>query len=208
MSLTKQSLYIAGSFLAIIIWQILPLDGLTTPAIGVLVLIYLILIKRGNKNESAEKSLGGMNPLSLSILISLILLLITVTGSINSSLYFLLYFVPFAITFVLLPQTTFIFLAGCILLFFGSAVETNVTENIIKLGSLILITPLAYYFGREYRLVEEHGEHDLELANIISQEAANILKDQSAIMPTKDKQQLVDIINQTEELAGKKGNEN
>lgn len=200
MSLTKQSLFIAGAFLTVFIWHLLPLRGLTTPAIGLLVLIYLILIRRGNKNKVAEKSLGGMNSLSLSILISLVLLLIMVTGAINSPLFFLLYFVPFAITFVLLPQTTFIFLAGSILLLLSSALGANMTENIIKLGSLILITPLAYFFGKEYRLVEEHGHHDTQIADQISQEAANVLRDQGSTMSTKDKDQLTDIIVQTEQL--------
>jgi hypothetical protein len=200
MSLTKQSLFIAGAFLAVFIWHSLPLSDLTTPVIGLLVLIYLLLLRRSNKSKPSEKSLGGMDALSLSILISLVLLLILVTGAINSPLYFLLYFVPFAITFVLLPKTTFVFLAGSILLLLSSALEANVTENMIKLGSLVLITPLAYFFGKEYRLVEEHGRHDTQIADQISREAATVLRDQGSSMTTKDKDELTNIIVQTEEL--------
>lgn len=200
MSLPKQSLYIVGSFVTVFIWNSLPLSNFTTPIIGLLVLTYLVLLRRNNKSTKSEKSLGGMDALSLSILISLVLLLILVTGAINSPLYFLLYFVPFAITFVLLPKTTFVFLLGSILLLLSSAVETNMTENIIKLGSLVLITPLAYFFGKEYRVVEEHTRSDTEIANEISQEAANVLRDQSSTLPTRDKEQLADIISKTEEL--------
>ena len=185
--------------MSVFIWNALSLSTLSTPAIGLLVIAYLILIRRKSNNID-DKSLAGMNPLSLSILIALVLLLISITGLITSPLYFLLYFIPFAITFVLLPPTTFVFLAGCILLFFSSALEANVTENLIKLGSLMLITPLAYFFGKEYRLVEAHAQHDTEVANQISQEAANVLADQAQSMPTKDKQQLADIISRTDEL--------
>jgi len=200
MPLAKQSISIVGAFLAVFIWQTIAPTGLTTPAIAILVLTYLVLIRRGNKSGSADKSTGKMDSLSLSILIALILLLIIVTGSINSPLYFLLYFVPFAITFVLLPKTTFIFLIGSILLFLSSALEANVGENLIKLGSLVLITPLAYFFGKEYQLVEEHAKADKEIATTISQDAANVLRDGGQTLGNEEKKELADIIDQTEEL--------
>lgn len=198
MSVLQQSIGIIFAFAIVFVWQLLGLEELTIPFIGLLALLYLILSRRQNKTEN--KSGGSMDEMTIGILTTLVLLLITATGSLTSPIFFLLYFIPFAICFVLLPETAFVFLLGVILLFLPIAMQSNITENVIKLGSIALITPLAYFFGKEFRLVSEHEQKDEEIAKHISSEAANVLRDQSAKLPEADKAQLADIIEESEAL--------
>lgn len=145
------------------------------------------------------RSLLGIDEYSIVLLTTIILLLIISTGGLSSSVFFLLYFLVFALSFALLPGTVFVFLLGTILLFLPEVAQ-NTTESIIKLGSFALITPLAYFFGKEYRVVQLHKQKDEEISKRITSEAANVLKDQSASLPEADKRQLADIIEESEEL--------
>ena len=198
MSLINQSLGIITAFIFVFVWQMLGLEELTVPIIGVLALSYLLLSRRVKKADT--KNIATLDEITISILSALVLILIVDTGGLTSPLFFLLYFIPFAICFVLLPETAIIYLGGMALLFLPTAFSGDVTNNIIKLGSIILITPLAYFFGKEYKIVKEHQQHDNETANRISNEAANVLKDQATTLPEKDKAQLADIIHERETL--------
>ncbi|CAN5197121.1 hypothetical protein BH09PAT1_BH09PAT1_5700 [soil metagenome] len=186
------------AFGIVIIWKFLGLDELTVPIIGILALGYLILSRRQKKADDTTSK--QIDKLTAGILTSLILLIIMVTGGLTSPLFFLLYFIPFALSFMLIPESVFIFLLGVIILFLPMAMDSQITENLIKLGSVLLITPLAYFFGKEYRLVNEHTKKDMELASRISNEAANVLKDQTANLADTDKAQLADIIQESEQL--------
>ena len=47
-------------------------------------------------------------------------------------------------------KVVFIFPIGTIIIFWSQIFTGDVTENIIKMGSLLLITPLAYFFGVQF----------------------------------------------------------
>lgn len=198
MSLLRQSTYLAVIFGIILIWRSLPLDHLTVPAIGVTTFIYLLLY-RFQKSQK-DTRLSDLNQLSMIMLVSVVLLLVFTTGGLHSYIFFLLYFIPFALAFTLLPETVFVYLLGVLLILIIGGLGENVTESMIKIGSLGLFTPLAYFFGREYRVVEDHQQRDEEIANRISTEAANVLRDQAHTLPEENKAQLADIIHSSEEL--------
>lgn len=206
MSLTRQSVFLAVTLAVIFSWQLLSLDGLTVPFLGLLILAYLILSRLMRKKSGEARSSsagqrgekGQIDELGVLLLVAITLLLIFSTGGIDSLIFFLLYFISFAITFSLKPETVFIFLAGIVMLFLPTALSQNVTENIIKLGSVVLITPLAYFFGKEYRVVEHHQQKDAEIASRISHEAADILQDQT--LPEKNKAELAEIIEEAQKL--------
>lgn len=198
MTLLHQSLSIIFAFLLVIIWQLLGLQELTIPLIGILVFGYLLFSRRQKpSNTSASKEIDH---LTTGILTTLVLLIIIETGGLTSILFFLLYFIPFALCFMLVPESALVFLAGIVILFLPMAMSGNVTENLIKVGSVILITPLAYFFGKEFHLVSEHQQQDEMIATKISNEAANVLKDQAPNLSETDKAQLADIIQESEEL--------
>ena len=81
---------------------------------------------------------------------AIVLLIINSTGNLNSSLFFFLYFLLFGLAFLAKPATSLVFLLGIILFFIPETLKGDTTNNLIKLGSLLLIAPIAYFFGREF----------------------------------------------------------
>jgi len=149
-----QSLLLLLSFVLVFIWQQSPLANYTIQIIGFLIFIYVISTFAGTKKIKLI-FLGG--PLAVFILNTIILLFIFSTGNVSSSFFFLLYFAVFALIFVFDPTTIVVFCAGVILVFLPDALKDDVTGNFIRLGSLLLISPIAYLFGKEY---QREGKED------------------------------------------------
>jgi hypothetical protein len=51
------------------------------------------------------------------------------------------------------------------------------TDILVHFGSLILLTPLAYFFGREFQARTKKNADDQETADRIRREAATVLRD-------------------------------
>ena len=113
--LIKQAGFIIAAVTVVFLWQSFSLSGLTIPLIGLLVLAYLIM-SRFKRKQADGSRLGAMDNFTIFTLTTLILVFIFTTGALNSPLFFLLYFICFGITFVMLPETVFIFLIGTIFL--------------------------------------------------------------------------------------------
>ncbi len=149
MKRVKQALLIIVSFSFVFFWRLSPLNDYTIPMLGLLVFIFLVITSR-NKNFNPVSSLGNNELMGVFILNAVILLLIFSTGEFSSPLFFLLYFLEFGIAFVFDPILVFIFLIATIGLFLTDALKDDSVGNFIRLGSLVFIAPLAYYFGKEY----------------------------------------------------------
>lgn len=203
--LTRQSVFLLGSFALVFLWEVSPLSQITVPALGFLVFVYLLLSARQKKRQSQEQQVkraaADLEASNIFILNTIILLLIFSTGSLDSPLYFLLYFISFGIGFVLVPETVFVFMIGCMLIFLPEALGgSNVVENLIKVGSLGLISPLAYFFGREFRAREVQKEKNEEAAQKITQEAATVLLNENEKLSVEEKEILADLIQTGEDL--------
>ncbi len=148
MKFLLQSLSLLLSFVLVFIWQQTPLSGYTIQIIGFLTIIYLISSFVTSK-KIKQISLGG--PLEMFVLNIIILLFVFATGGISSNFFFLLYFLLFALVFVFQPETIVSFLIGIILLFLPDTLRDDVMNNFIRIGSLILVSPLAYFFGKGYQ---------------------------------------------------------
>lgn len=201
MRLYKQIFFLALSFVLVFVWNTSSLSDQTVPMLGLLVFIYLILSAR--KKGKAFLTMGGDGPLGIFILNTVILLLIFSTGSIDSPLFFLLYFLAFGIAFVFEPLSVFVFTIGTISILLPSA--GNNSENLLLLGSLLLISPLAYFFGREYRKsdkketeIEAIRERSEFAADEISKDVEEVLKDNN--LDSKDVEKLNEILEETDDL--------
>jgi len=84
---------------------------------------------------------------SLHLLAFIINIIIFNTNGLNSPFFFLIYFLLFTIAFQNPPTTTLACSLGLIVLLSQSL---NSTQSIIPLSSLLLITPLAWFIGRQY----------------------------------------------------------
>lgn len=114
------------------------------PLAGILTILYAVLLYR-KKNKL----------FNISILISLILTLVVSTGDISSPLFFLLYFLGIGISLAFDPRVVFVYTIGLIFLFFPLAFETDPVKNLFVLFSFIMLSPLAYLFGRYYHKNKE-----------------------------------------------------
>jgi hypothetical protein len=211
MNIISQALVLIVSFIVIFIWEMTPLSGVTVPLLGFLVALYLIIAAR--KKGKGFLSMGG-GPFGIFILNTLIFLLIFSTDSINSPLFFLLYFLGFGISFVFEPNLTFVFVLGAILVFVPDVLKGDITNNVLKVGSLILISPLAYFFGKEYRRndqqegsIEALKERTKEAADTISEDIEDVVKSEKQNLKEKDMEKLNEVLEETEDLRAESANE-
>lgn len=209
MTFFKQSLLLVLSFAFVYFWQKTPLADYTIQVLGFLVFLFLITSAR-RKNFDLSASLGE-GSLSIFILNTIILLLIYSTGVFNSTLFFLLYFLGFGIAFVFEPAIVFVFTAGVWLVFLEQAFKEDVARNFILLGSLLLIAPLAYFFGKSYRKSEKDEaslaalkERSKESADSIAQDVEEVLTEEKDKLKEEDVEKLNDILEETEALREEK----
>lgn len=144
-----ESITILSAVLMVYIINNSPLLEFSSYILAILIIfsiIYITLVKRSKKREQL---FTGSLPEVFGF-VSVVLLIVTSTNGLSSPLFFFLYFVLFGISFLARPASSLIFLLGIILYFIPEAFEVKTTENFIKLGSLVLIGPIAYFFGREY----------------------------------------------------------
>jgi len=84
-----------------------------------------------------------------TILTFVIFLIVFSTGGLSSPVFFLVYFLLFGISLLLQPMT-----AGLVSLvvigFFLLTPKTDLFAELLQLGSLLIISPLAIIFGKQY----------------------------------------------------------
>lgn len=198
MKLLWQFLLLTISFLAVFAWKSSPLADYTIQAIGALALLYLI-------SSLVQKRLGFSylqknESLTIFILNSIIFLLIFSTGGFSSSFFFLLYFLIFGIAFVFEPLAVFIFAAGTCLIFLPEALKDEVFSNMVRLGSLMLISPLGYYFGREYKEREKEETQTQQIAQEIKKNTQDVITKEQNRLPKDEVNELKDVIHEAEKL--------
>ncbi len=196
---------VALCFVFVYLWQIIGFSKYSIPAIGFLVFLFILLSFKSKKNFS----LGG--PLNFLLLTVVLLLFILSTGGLNSALFFLLYFLLFAISFSLNPKTVFIFPIGVLIIFFNDVFKADVTTNVIKVASLFLLSPLAYFFGTFYKRGEvqqdeviKTKERAVEASQVITEDVEEIIEDNKEKLSEKDMQKLDDILEEAQDLREEK----
>lgn len=84
---------------------------------------------------------------SLHLIAFIINLIVFSTNGLNSSFFFLIYFLLFTIAFENPPTTT---LSYSLILIILLSQSLDSTKSLIPLSSLLLITPLAWFIGRQH----------------------------------------------------------
>lgn len=181
MKVFLQSILLIISFGFVYLWQNTPLSQYTIPVLGFFIFLYLIISFR--KKRLTAPTFSGNELVTIFTLNTVIFLLIFSTGAMTSPLFFLLYFVAFGIAFVFEPFTVFIFAVGTILILLPNAILNDSMKNLLVLGSLGLISPLAFFFGREFKR-EEKQEEKLKT---IEKEAKELLQDKDLNSIEKEK---------------------
>ncbi len=214
MRFLQHSLLLAISFGAVFIWQQTLLSEFTIQSLALLVIVYLVgsWIK---KKKQAHQPISDDSPpasafggsFEIVVLNTAILLLVFSTGNFSSGLFFLLYFLAFGVAFVFEPATVFVFVAATFLVFLPYALQDDVTGNFLRLGSLVLISPLAFFFGREYQKtveqeekIEELKEKAEEAAETISTDVEQVIDSEKEVAKSSDLDKLTEVLQETEKL--------
>lgn len=203
MKLLTHGLVLLVSFGLVFVWEQSGADTYTIQAVAALVAVYLVLTFIRRKRHQIE----NFGVADIFILNTAIFLLIYTTGNIYSPLYFLLYFLGFGITFIFEPATVFLFTIGAVLIFMPEAMKNGSIESYIKLGSLLLISPLAFFFGQEYRdrdkqeeALDEITEREKDAADTIAKDVEEVMKDEKAELKPEAVEKLNEILEESEDL--------
>ena len=194
----KESLVISVSISLIFLILNTPLIDFTIPILGVIIIfssVYLILKRRKRKGNDL---FIGSYPEIASIIICLVLA-ISITGGIQSNLFFLLYFLLFGIAFLFEPLTIFVFVLGIGAVFLQDALLNDVFNNAIKLGSVLLLSPIAFFFSKELKSREDERRAIDEQTDIILEDAED-LKSRPSQKTFEEEEDIDEIIQTASEL--------
>jgi len=143
--------------------------------LGILIVFYAIYISVKKRSKSASQLFTG-SPIEVFGIISIILLIIVLTQGLASPLFFFLYFLLFMLAFMCEPITIWIFLASIILYFIPEAAAFPTNDTFIKLGSLGLIAPIAFFVGKELqrrqllnRRIEAKTDDIMQVAQVLKE---------------------------------------
>lgn len=193
------------SFAVVYVWTQTSLDDYTLQALAVIVILY-ILISVIRKRKSPSSPFFGTTS-DIFILNTSILLLINYTGNLYSPLFFLLYFLGFGITFIFEPVAVFIFAIGVITVFLPEAIKNGSIESFLRIGSILLIAPLAFFFGQQYQdrdkeeqEIEKMKERVADSGEIIKQDVEEVIENEKDVIKPKDKEKLKEVAQEAQDL--------
>lgn len=176
MKFLLQSLLLIASFTFIFIWQQTTLSLYTLQTIAALVVLYLLAVtikqrafnKPKEKKEQEDKKTGFKDLAGVFLLNTGIILLIFSTGGIYSNIFFLLYFLAFGLSFVFKPAIVFVFAIGVTLVFLEQILIGDVIGNSLRIGSVVAISPVAFFFGRQFNKKESEEQRRKEEEKLLS----------------------------------------
>lgn len=169
----KETLLLMTCFIIIMIWQIYKVESWTTPLLSILTGGYLFSIHAPFLSSKQRES-SAFFFITLTILI-----LINVTGGTLSPFFFLLFFLLFYLAFIFSPSLVFLFIIGTLIIFIPEPAKT--IDSVMKIASLGLFSPLAYFFGKasqERKTQQEELQSIHKNALLIKEtEGKNLLKE-------------------------------
>lgn len=205
MKFILHSLTLIVSFCIIFIWNLSPLSDFTVQALAIMVILYTLTTVIRRKTNKNPQQFGGVS--DIFILNTAIFLLVSATGDIYSPLFFLLYFLGFGITFIFEPATVFVYVIGAILVLLPEALKNGSMESFIRIGSIALISPLAFFFGQNYKdrdkeqeEVEAMVERTKDAADTIAKDVQEVLEKDKQNLNAEEIDKLDEILEQSEDL--------
>ncbi len=149
----KEDIFSSASIIAAVIsvyvFQTSFLSGYSSYMLALLVIFFAIYISIKKRSKSASQLFTGSS-LEIFGIISITLLIILLTGSLASPLFFFLYFILFLLAFMSTSTSVWIFLLSLILYFMPEVFSEFDSDTFIKIGSLLLIAPIAYFVSKEF----------------------------------------------------------
>ena len=195
MAFLTQSLTIFFSFLFVLIVVSTPLSSYMAPIFGFIIVISIIFVILMRRSKRHDELFTGSNKEVFTV-ITAVMLAIFLTGGLDSQLYFLLYFLLFAVVFLYHPAAVFVLILGILVVFFESVSQGSLATSLIKLGSLVFLSPIAYFFGREFQKKQRLEDKIFEKTDQILEDAKALREDAQS----EDIDEIEDIFEKTDEL--------
>lgn len=197
----RDMLFLIMSFLFVYYWDKFGSSTLTVPILGVLIFVYIVT----NFGQKVTKDQTAPTPLPhesfhASLLVMTVLLLLQTSGMQTSPFFFLLYFLPFAISFLMSPMSSLIFAILLALFFYPTLLTNDFIPSMLQIGSVIGLTPLAYWLGSEFRHHLAESQRTNEAATRIVTDVGTILTDKTKTLSQKESKALTDILEQVETI--------
>lgn len=111
--------------------------------------------QRKNKIPFAQRTTLTIDGMILTLVV---MLLVYSTGGLTSPLFFLVYFLMFGLALIFEPLITLTLASAMILFFLLTPTKQEPLNEALQLFSLLLITPLALFFGSQYLKLLESEE--------------------------------------------------
>lgn len=122
--------------------------------LALLVVFSAIYISIKKRSKTASELFTG-SVAEIFALITITLLMVMLTGGLASPLFFFLFFILFFLAFLCNPVSIWTFLV-LILLFFAREASNNISSEIfIRIGSMLLIAPIAFFVSKELQRREK-----------------------------------------------------
>lgn len=198
-------LYLSSTVLFIWFWT----NNIVLSAYSLQLTAFLIIFYFVTRFFLAKKSNSVHNNLFLDTIVftAILLLVLSATNGLASPLFFVIYFYLFAFALLFEPSTTIVVTIGLSLFFLN---QLNSINSVLQLFSLLLFSPLAIYFGRQYlKLLQSQEKIKIlvkksrQLSAINSQQSADIASEEtnSLLWLSLDfKDSLLKVIHHTVEL--------
>jgi membrane protein implicated in regulation of membrane protease activity len=211
MKVLIHSLVLLISFGFVFVWEQGPFSDFTVQLLAIMVLVYLVVQFVRRKLKKVDEVWGGIP--DVFTLNTAIFLLIYATGQMASWFFFLLYFLGFGITFIFEPATVFVFALGTIAIFVPEVLKNGGSlGTYIQLGSFLLISPLPYFFGKEYRdredeeqEIEQLAERSEEAGTTIAKDVEDVIANEKKNLKPEDMEKLNEILEETQDLRSETG---
>lgn len=181
-----QTIVVLASFFLVFFWSKSAFTSYTPILLGGLTLLYLITSFLHRKQTSLFLT-KGPKPLTVFLLTTLVVLIINLTGSINSDFFFLFYFLSFAISYLFHSEMVFVLCFAILLFFFPTMESAQTITNFIKIASLFLLAPIAYFFGKEIELREKREQQQSADAKTVTKATESIMNDVATIVKNEGK---------------------
>jgi len=196
------TLFLVAAVVLVFIWTNLPaLSVYTLQLIALFVIAYFV-----NQFYFRRKKLlfSKINlTIDAVIFTMVVLLLVSSTGGISSPLFFLLYFLMFGLALFFEPAITFSLALAIVIFFLFQPSKEEPLADALQVLALLLITPLAMFFGKQYLRVLENEEKIKILEEETQILEEEIEKEETDILlwsTLELKRGIIEILHQTSEL--------
>ncbi len=109
------------------------------------------------------------------------------------------------------PRSVFIIPIGLIIIFWSQVFEGDVTANIIKMASISILSPLAYFFGVQFKKNDKATDEILKTkerasssADEISSDVKEVIESSKSKLNPKELEKLKEILDETKDLRSEK----